>query len=72
MNAVAWSIDGKIASGSTDITVMIWNSSTGERLKTLDGHRLLQFGNVASSALARLAGERRRAFTGKLTFIINI
>ena len=38
VNAVAWSIDGKIASGSTDRTVMIWNSSTGERLKTLEGH----------------------------------
>jgi WD40 repeat protein len=43
VNAVAWSTDGKIASGSTDRTVMIWNSSTGERLKTLEGHRLLHF-----------------------------
>jgi WD40 repeat protein len=37
--AVAWSIDGNIASGSDDTTVKIWNSSTGECLKTLEGHR---------------------------------
>ena len=37
--AVAWSIDGNIASGSSDRTVMIWNPATGVRLKTLEGHR---------------------------------
>jgi WD40 repeat protein len=37
--AVAWSIGGNIASGSADNTVIIWNSSTGELLKTLEGHR---------------------------------
>jgi WD40 repeat protein len=39
VNTVAWSIDGNIASGSDDTTVKIWNSSTGECLKTLEGHR---------------------------------
>jgi WD40 repeat protein len=37
--AVAWSIDGLLASGSADNSVMIWKPSTGERLKTLEGHR---------------------------------
>jgi WD40 repeat protein len=37
--AVAWSIDGNIASGSSDRTVMIWNPATGVHLKTLEGHR---------------------------------
>jgi WD40 repeat protein len=36
--AVAWSIDGLLASGSEDKRVMIWNPSTGKRLKTLKGH----------------------------------
>jgi WD40 repeat protein len=57
VNAVAWSIDGKIASGSTDITVMIWNSSTGERLKTLDGHRLRQFAKRYEFSISPLSGE---------------
>ena len=35
---VAWSKAGLIASGSTDYTVKIWNSSTGEYLNTLEGH----------------------------------
>jgi WD40 repeat protein len=39
VNAVAWSIDGKIVSGSIDNAVKTWNPSTGERLKTLEGHR---------------------------------
>jgi WD40 repeat protein len=37
--AVSWSIDGLLASGSGDKTVMIWNPSTGQFLKTLEGHR---------------------------------
>jgi WD40 repeat protein len=36
---VAWSKTGLIASGSADDTVKIWNSSTGECLNTLKGHR---------------------------------
>jgi WD40 repeat protein len=37
--AVAWSCDGKrIASGSTDGTVRIWNPNSGEALLVLEGH----------------------------------
>jgi WD40 repeat protein len=36
---VAWSKAGLIASGGADYTVKIWNSSTGECLNTLEGHR---------------------------------
>ena len=41
---VAWSIDGLLASCSSDKTVKIWNpSSSGECLKTLKCHRWLLF-----------------------------
>ena len=40
---MAWSIDGNIASGSGERTVMIWNPSTGERLKTLEGVEVTAF-----------------------------
>jgi len=36
---VAWSKAGLLASGSVDRKVKIWNSSTGECLNTLEGHR---------------------------------
>jgi serine/threonine protein kinase len=39
LNAVAWSPDGKrIASGSYDKTVQIWDATTGHTLYTYDGH----------------------------------
>jgi len=41
---IDWSIDGLLASCSEDYTVKIWNpSSSGECLKTLEGHRWLLF-----------------------------
>jgi WD40 repeat protein len=39
VTAVAYSIDGKIlATGSEDKTVILWNTTTGEALYTLEGH----------------------------------
>ena len=37
--SVAWSPDGKkIASGSEDKTVKVWNAQTGQCVSTLSGH----------------------------------
>ena len=39
VNSVAWSVDGsKIASGSDDMTVRVWNSTTGNELLKIEGH----------------------------------
>ena len=41
--SVAWSPDGtKVASGSRDNTVKIWETSTGTCQSTLSGHRYRQ------------------------------
>ena len=37
--AVAFSLDGgRIASGSYDMTVKVWDAATGEAVQTLEGH----------------------------------
>ncbi len=38
MCSVAWSADGKVASGSGDTTIKIWNTNTGQCVSTLTGH----------------------------------
>ena len=39
VNSVAWSPDGtKLASGSNDETVRIWEAATGKQLWQLTGH----------------------------------
>jgi len=35
---VTWSVDGKVASGSGDKTIKIWNTNTGQCVSTLTGH----------------------------------
>jgi WD40 repeat protein len=40
VNAVAWSIDGKLlVSGSDDKTVRLWDVGSGKQLKQFLGHR---------------------------------
>ena len=42
VNAVAWSIDGKLlVSGSDDKTVRLWDVDSGKQLKHFLGHRLV-------------------------------
>ena len=44
MNSVCFSPDGtKIASGSDDKTVLIWDAASGEQLCPLTGHRYVPF-----------------------------
>jgi len=39
--SVAWGFDGKLlASGGADNKIILWDPEKGERLKTLEGHRL--------------------------------
>lgn len=41
VEAVAWSPNGtRIASGSTDMTVQVWDAATGHHLFTYRGHAL--------------------------------
>ena len=38
---VGWRFDGKLlASGGADNKIILWDPEKGERLKTLEGHRL--------------------------------
>ena len=42
--SVAWRFDGKVlASGGGDNKIILWDPNKGERLKTLEGHRLANF-----------------------------
>jgi hypothetical protein len=37
VTSVAWSADGRLASGSVDTTVIVWDLSTGQPAQTLEG-----------------------------------
>jgi WD40 repeat protein len=55
--AIVFSPDGRwLASGSRDQTVRIWESETGEPVKTLEGHGQFITGLVFSPSGDRLAG----------------
>jgi WD40 repeat protein len=41
VRSVAWRFDGRLlASGGDDNKIILWDPEKGERLKTLEGHRL--------------------------------
>ena len=55
---VTWRFDGKLlASGGADDKIILWDPKKGERLKTLEGHRLAK---LFFFDLPRSPGERRR------------
>ncbi|KAH8879181.1 WD40 repeat-like protein [Thozetella sp. PMI_491] len=39
VRSIAWSSDGRLASGSSDHTIKIWDPTTGQCTATLEGHR---------------------------------
>ena len=54
VNALAWSADGRLASGLSDSTVIIWDLKTGQPAQTLKGHND-QVTSVAWAADGQLA-----------------
>ena len=56
IRSIAWSVDGsRIASGSEDAAVKIWDAETGRELLTLDGHKHLVMSVAWSPDRRRLA-----------------
>jgi hypothetical protein len=54
VESVAWSADGRLASGSSDQTIIIWDLASGQPAQTLKGHTHW-INSVAWSADGRLA-----------------
>jgi WD40 repeat protein len=61
--SISWSPDGtKIASASSDTTVIVWNPNTGSELARLEGHDASVFACAWSPDGAQLAGPESRVF----------
>ena len=72
--SIAWGFDGKLLAsggGESKVTaggqvvegdnkIILWDPKKGERLKTLEGHRLANFFFLVSPTHPRSWGERRR------------
>ena len=78
VQAVAWSLDGtKVASGSNDRTVQVWDASNGKLFLTYEGHSSSVYGlawspngtRIASGAYQAGAVQVWDASNGKLLFI---